>query len=552
MARGLLTVLALLGVLFGVLERLWLLAHLPLFGDEAIVGLMARQIRHGHFSTFYWGQHYGGLEPYVAAITTLVNGGPMGLNAAAALLSALAAALAAAVVRELTGSRPLAVLAGCVAWVWPYVLLWNGVRELGFRYAALCCGLAVVLLALRFHRGRRGAWSCLLLGGVAGAGWWASPEILYFAVPVGILLVASVRVPAPTSARGWYRSPGILVPAGAVVGASPWLYTNITHGFVSLRSSSLPSSSHLSYAARLSVFAHKALPMQLGLKSIITGVWIGGPRLGSVLLTALLALVVGCVVWAAWVLVVRKDVRLMAIGLAVVAFPFLFAADPASGYWADGRYGIYFGPLTVLLVFGALGSSTHRPRSPVFSPAGRGSQRTREVRASARPVALVVGALLLVGACVSTSAGARSILSTAVPTSAAFFRGWSDPNEPIRHVVTEMRDAHIRYAYGDYWTAYDIDFLAPDDITVTPSPLDVHRVPALFHAVTASRGAAWLFFAPSEIPQAAAAFSNPQPGPGVYSEQTFTAFLRAHRDAYRVVHLGVLDAVVPATRRGVP
>jgi len=550
--RSLVNVLTPLAVLFGVLERLWLLARLPLFGDEAIVGLMARQIRHGHFSTFYWGQHYGGLEPYVAAVTTFVNGGPMGLNVAAALLSAVAATLAAAIVGELTGSRALAVLAGCVAWVWPFVLLWNSVRELGFRYAALCCGLAVVLLALRFHRGRRGVRSCLFLGGVAGAGWWASPEILYFAVPVGVLLVASLRAPTAAPARGWYRAPGILVPAGAVVGASPWLYTNLTHGFVSLRSSSLPSSSHLSYGARLSVFVHKALPMQLGLKSIITGLWIGGPRLGSALLAALVVLVGGCVAWAVWVLVVRKDVRLVAMGLAVVAFPFLFAADPASGYWADGRYGIYFGPLTVLLVFGALGSSTHRLRPAVFSPSGRGSLRAREFRAAARPAVLVAGAVLLAGACVSTSAAARSILSTPVPTSAAFFRGWSDPNEPIRHVVTEMRDAHIRYAYGDYWTAYDIDFLAPDDVTVSPSPLDVNRVPALFRAVTASKRAAWLFFAPGQIAQAAAAFSNPQPGPGVYSEQTFTAFLRAHRDAYHVVHLGVLDAVVPATQQGVP
>ena len=52
---------------YGVLLRIWLLAHLPLFGDEAAVGLMARGILAGHFDAFYWGSTYSGGEPYVVA-----------------------------------------------------------------------------------------------------------------------------------------------------------------------------------------------------------------------------------------------------------------------------------------------------------------------------------------------------------------------------------------------------------------------------------------------------------------------------------------------------
>src|SRR5580692_9827222 len=60
-------------VLYGALLRAWLLTHLPLWGDEAIVGLQARAIGSGHFSAFYWGQHYGGLEPYVVAAVLRVD-----------------------------------------------------------------------------------------------------------------------------------------------------------------------------------------------------------------------------------------------------------------------------------------------------------------------------------------------------------------------------------------------------------------------------------------------------------------------------------------------
>src|SRR5205085_3756775 len=47
----------------GIALRVWLLRGPTgaLDSDEAIVGLMARHIVHQHqFTTFYWGQHYGG------------------------------------------------------------------------------------------------------------------------------------------------------------------------------------------------------------------------------------------------------------------------------------------------------------------------------------------------------------------------------------------------------------------------------------------------------------------------------------------------------------
>ncbi len=128
--------------LYGVILRLWLLMHLPVWGDEAIVGLMAKSIDNGHFSAFYWGQNYGGLEPYVvAAALRIGGGGEPALNATPAVLAVLAAALVAGIAVAAGRDRLTAVAAGSAVWVWSYVVVWQSVREGGFREATLCCGL---------------------------------------------------------------------------------------------------------------------------------------------------------------------------------------------------------------------------------------------------------------------------------------------------------------------------------------------------------------------------------------------------------------------------
>ena len=80
---------AVLALAYGLVLRGWLLVQVPLWGDEAIVGIMARAIDGGHFTAFIWGQHYGGLEPYVTALVLKVGGGgEPALNATPALLGA--------------------------------------------------------------------------------------------------------------------------------------------------------------------------------------------------------------------------------------------------------------------------------------------------------------------------------------------------------------------------------------------------------------------------------------------------------------------------------
>jgi hypothetical protein len=156
--------------------------------------------------------------------------------------------------------------------------------------------------------------------------------------------------------------------------------------------------------------------------------------------------------------------------------------------------------------------------------------------------ALLLAAAGVLGALCLTVAGART---AGVP--ATFFTSWHRGDAPMEEVVHAMRQQHIADAYGDYWTSYDLDFLSGGSPAVSPSPFDVVRATGLAAQVAASPDPAWLFFAPDEAAQAAAVFGNPQPGPGPFTEQ-FEAHLRALGIQYRVVQLGILDAVVPDRR----
>jgi hypothetical protein len=301
----------------------------------------------------------------------------------------------------------------------------------------------------------------------------------------------------------------------------------------------------MSYTDRLSVFFHAALPLQLGLRAVVTGTWIGGPTVGRSLYVLLLV-----VITASIVVITRRALMgtpsliPLALAAGVVAYPFLYAAAPGTGYWLDGRYGIYFPGLLVLFFATALSSP-----GPVPDRSPDGVGRARAGAATGARV-LVVAAVGVAGALCLTVAAAHA---AGVPASSAFFSSWRSGDRSMEQVVEGMRANHIDTAYGDYWTSYDLDFLSRGLPLVSPSPyLDVSRSRAIAQGVARSKDPAWLFFAPGATAQAAAEFANPQPGPGPYTEQTFEARLRAQGVSYRVVKLGILDAVVPSVKLSVP
>jgi 4-amino-4-deoxy-L-arabinose transferase-like glycosyltransferase len=151
--------------------------------DEAVPGLMARHFLHGEFSTFYWGQAYGGTaEVGVVAVIFAVGGsGAVTLRLASMLLYALGAVLLWRIGRRTIG-EPAATVAALLVWLSPAYFLFRSTREYGYQQVLLVLGLAILLLALRLAE-RVTRLDCLGLGLSLGVGWWTSPQIVLVALP---------------------------------------------------------------------------------------------------------------------------------------------------------------------------------------------------------------------------------------------------------------------------------------------------------------------------------------------------------------------------------
>ena len=334
-------------VVVGAALRAWYLFHHPITSDEAIGGLMAQQALHGHFTAFYWGQSYGGVEPYLIALQYKVFGFTASLLGGVATVLAIGSGLVTwRIARRLVSDGALAALAGAVAWAIPTSAMSSSTYEWGFRGVALLCGLLLVLLSLRVTDGHQRARDFVALGLVAGVGWWSSPEIVYFVLPAAVLLVQSFRAdPATAKGARWVRLL-LIGAAAACIGALPWLWANLRSGFASFNQTAYADAP--GYTERLRLFFHYSVGMLFSLRATGSGAWLLWRPLSVLLLIGFLGSLAVAVV-----LCLRRGGRSLAIALGVLAFPLLVAYSPASWFWQDGRYVGYVVPLFVLvLVFG--------------------------------------------------------------------------------------------------------------------------------------------------------------------------------------------------------
>lgn len=300
--------------------------------DEAIVGLMARSFLDGDWRAFYWGQHYGGTQE--TALVALAGGSTAALKLVPAALSGVVALLTWRVGRRMFDDR-LAQAAGLLCWVAPGSYVWWSIKGRGFYWVSLVLGLALVLAAQRLVAGPTGRfarrWPWLdgaALGLAAGLGFWATPNILYFAVPATIWLL----VRRPASLR-WLA---IAVPA-FVVGALPWLWHNVENGWVSLERPD--QAQHLGYLAGMGRLLWRSLPMAMNLRHPISERWLVEDVAPIVYVTIGVLLVVATV---------RRRDRPVLVLLALLIFPFLYAWFPGAWFVGEGRYVVFVVPFLAL------------------------------------------------------------------------------------------------------------------------------------------------------------------------------------------------------------
>jgi len=344
---------AVLAVVIGVGLRAWLAwgANPGLMDpDEAVSGLMARHVIRGRFSTFYWGQAYGGTleEVLIAPWTWLFGSNSAALRAAPVALGLAGVVLTWRLGRRLVGETAGGVAAALTA-VWPLGNLYWSTRARGFYGVALVLVLAVALLAARLRepgaceRGRADRRDWLLLGLLAGAAWWTSPLCMLVLFPTGLWLLAARR-PGPADAAR--------TGAAALVGAAPWLAANTTSGWASLATAA-QGQPHNAYLDHLNVFLVRGFPLLLGLQVPLQSGWVVWRGLALALAVVLVVALAVALVTAAIGGPDRQRSRRLLVGVAV-AYPFLLALSPYAYYLEDTRYLYLLHPFVALLLANVL------------------------------------------------------------------------------------------------------------------------------------------------------------------------------------------------------
>jgi len=283
--------------------------------DEAVVGLMARDILDGEWRAFYWGQHYAGTQE--TALVALFGASRAALKLVPVGLCAVASVLTWRVGTRFLAPRA-AVVAGLLTWLGPGAYVWWSTKERGFYWVTVVVGLALVLFGQRIveRDGRPVDWAGA--GAAFGLGWWASPSIAYFVVPAGLYVIARRRPPLRWLPLG-------LVAAG--VAALPWLWHNVEQGWPSLEAPPQPVDQEIPYADGIGRLLWKVLPMALNLRLPISAEWVL-PVVGAVVYVGL-----------GGALLLRRPPPLLAT--ALVAFPFLYAAFPGRWWVGEGRYALF-------------------------------------------------------------------------------------------------------------------------------------------------------------------------------------------------------------------
>jgi hypothetical protein len=516
-------------MILGLFGRLWYATHRGLESDQGVVGLMALNILHGHFYAFYWGQTYGGAEPYVVAAFFAVFGkSPLSLDFTPIVLVATASLLTWRSALRLVDDRLLAPMAGALVWIMPALGTTN-TEEFGFRYVALTCGVGSILLALRILDGRRRYFDLVAFGLVVGLAWWASPESIYLLLPACALVIGAVA--SRPNPGVWFWLPRAVAAAGAgAVGALPWLWSNLTNGFQSINTTSLASPSDGTFFTRLQVFFVHALPLQLGLDRYGSGAPVIPGTVGVIVQALVEALVLGSVV-----LCLACPGRARAIGAGVVLFPLLYSVNPLAWYWNDGRYSVLLPPLLALTVVIAC-QKLFRLN---FLRSGRGAKHRRQTRVrqsralATAAVAVLLASVLALFGFLELDGGSSLSLS-------------NNPNAATEHTVALLEQHHITHGYANYWVAYKIDYLSDGHLVFSPVPTDVMRSETLYRQASASPGVAWLFAPPSQLTSAQDEFGTTNVQTGFDPESGFLAALRARNDPYTIVHAGPLAAVIPS------
>jgi hypothetical protein len=415
-----LVALASAAIVFGVAIRVVVyrsaIGHLGT--DEATWGLMARHAADGELSAFFWGQSYGGTQEVlpVALLFALFGTHLVLMRLVPILLTVLASAVLWRIARHSLGDLP-ALVAVLLLWIWPIYAVWKVEVWSGFYGAGLLYVTLVLLLTLALAR-EPTPLRVAVTGLVLGLAFWESVQTVAIVLPC--LAWLTLRQP-----RVWLRS--WLALPGFVIGALPWLLSNLRHDWWSF---TLLGSGG-TYESRLRGYFGATLPAMLGLRVPFSLDWLAG-RAPSLLLYGGLGLAFLVAAWR-WR---RSELSLLLF--VIGTYPFLYATSRLTAITAEPRYVLVLVPVLVLV---AAAWATTLPRA-----------------VSLLGVAAVVSALGL----------ARWIeWRESLAREDAFNPGEVD----VRPAIAALDAAGVDRAYADYSIAYRVTFETRERIVVSEADL---------------------------------------------------------------------------------
>lgn len=200
--------------------------------DEAIVGLMAKHVLEGGaIPTFYYGQHYmGSLEPLLVSASFAL----FGISNFTMQLIPFCFSLLVVVVLYLIGheigGRFVGRVSALLGAVPPVTLVvWSSKPRGGFIEVVFLGALAIFLTLRWIKASNPSSAMTIWIGLTLGLGWWVNNQILYFMLPIGFMMAATL-ISSEDSVSAIRRlialvRHGLLGTLAFIVGGSPfWIY----------------------------------------------------------------------------------------------------------------------------------------------------------------------------------------------------------------------------------------------------------------------------------------------------------------------------------------
>lgn len=334
-----------LGLAAALKAGLSALDGVPFNADEAVVALMARHILQGERPVFFYGQAYlGSTDAWLIAGSFAL----FGQRVAAVRLVQLLLYLGTITTTYWIGVKSLdrwtATAAALLLAVPPVLVTLYTTATLGGYGETLLIGNILLLWTLRLREApaaaghRRVEW--LLLGLLAGFGFWTFGLLGVYLIPIGLALLVG-RVERANGRIRWSAVAGPveygLAALGFLLGTSPWWWATLS-GAATLSELAGSAIAGASDASPLAVIGLRLFSLLVFGISVVVGLrppwgvrWLGLPLAPLALLASIAALI-----WAARESRSRPVIRMwlglgLTVGVAFVLTP--FGNDPSGRYF---------------------------------------------------------------------------------------------------------------------------------------------------------------------------------------------------------------------------